>query len=269
MMRSAAALVAVCLLAPTAFAADAMPVVQQNELVQKYCAVCHTDAARNGGLSLEHYDAATAAPSLAAMMLSKLTSGVALETVRAAATDPDAAELLAKKMKRGAMGAAGLPIPDQATIDAFVRAFTSQAVADEWHASTSNQVTTAGIAGEAPSAERPGEAAIYRLVISCNAAIGQGDMQLAWSPMPRNGTLLAVADGNVPRSIQVEGKETMGNGSSATTGPAAVHLYKATAIPLPVKTLAFSNLFPDQRVEFPFDRLAPATRQAFTSCLAD
>src|SRR5450432_2117870 len=35
----------------TAFASDAMPVEQQNALVQKYCAVCHTDAVRNGGLS--------------------------------------------------------------------------------------------------------------------------------------------------------------------------------------------------------------------------
>jgi hypothetical protein len=268
-MRFAAALVSVFLATPAAFAADAMPVARQNELVQKYCAVCHTDASQNGGLSLEHFDAATAAPSLAAMMLSKLTSGVALATVRAAATDPSAAALLAQKMKGGAMGAAGLPIPDQETVDAFVRAFVAQAAADEWHASTSNQVTTASIAGEAPSAERPGEAAIYRLVISCNAATGQGDMQLAWSPAPRSGTLLAAADGNPPLSFPVEGTEKMGNGSAAIAGPAAVQLYKATTIPLPAETMAFSNLFPDQRVEFPFDRLAPSARQAFSACLAD
>jgi hypothetical protein len=34
------------------------PAAQQNALVQRYCAVCHTDAAKNGGLSLEHFDAA-------------------------------------------------------------------------------------------------------------------------------------------------------------------------------------------------------------------
>ena len=53
-------------LARPAAAADLMPVAQQNALVQKYCAVCHTDAARNGGLSLEHFDAAQAPPSLMA-----------------------------------------------------------------------------------------------------------------------------------------------------------------------------------------------------------
>src|ERR1700704_5992169 len=102
----------------TAAAADDLSPAQQNALVQKYCAVCHTDAARNGGLSLEHFDAAQAAPSLAAMMVSKLTGGVSLETAKASASDPSAAALVARKMKGGAMGAAGIPIPDKATIDA-------------------------------------------------------------------------------------------------------------------------------------------------------
>ena len=69
-------------LAIAAPAAELMPAAQQNALVQKYCAVCHTDAARNGGLSLEHFDAAQASPSLTAMLLSKLTGGVSLATVR-------------------------------------------------------------------------------------------------------------------------------------------------------------------------------------------
>ena len=98
---------AVLLTGIAAYAGDAMPAGQQNALVQKYCAVCHTDAARNGGLSLEHFDAAGAAPSLAAMMVSKLTSGVSLATSKAAASDPAAAALVARKMKSGAMGAAG------------------------------------------------------------------------------------------------------------------------------------------------------------------
>ncbi len=52
--------------------AEQMPVTQQNALVQKYCAVCHTDASMNGGLSFEHFDAAHADPGDAAMMVSKL-----------------------------------------------------------------------------------------------------------------------------------------------------------------------------------------------------
>src|SRR6185369_12281816 len=82
-----------------ATAAELMPPSQQNALVQKYCAVCHTDAARNGGLSLEHFDAAQASPSLTAMLLSKLTGGVSLATVREAGSSASAAALVDQKMK--------------------------------------------------------------------------------------------------------------------------------------------------------------------------
>jgi mono/diheme cytochrome c family protein len=85
----------------------AFSVAQQNALVHKYCAVCHTDASRNGGLSLEHYDAGTPDPALAAMLLSKL--------------------------RNGAMSAAGLGIPDKATGDAWIAATTAQAEgANQW-----------------------------------------------------------------------------------------------------------------------------------------
>ena len=73
----------------TAAPAELMPAAQQNGLIQKYCAVCHTDAAKNGGLSLQHYDAAAGDPALAAMLLSKL--------------------------QNGAMGAAGAGVPDKPT----------------------------------------------------------------------------------------------------------------------------------------------------------
>jgi hypothetical protein len=53
----------------------AMPAAEQNALVTKYCAVCHTDAAMSGGLSFQHYDAAKRDPDLAAMILSKLNNG--------------------------------------------------------------------------------------------------------------------------------------------------------------------------------------------------
>ena len=86
-----------------------MPPAQQNALVQTYCAVCHTDSARNGGLSLEHFDAAHAAPSLTAMLLSKITGGVSLKIVTQVDTKAEAAELVNRKMKSGAMGAQGIP----------------------------------------------------------------------------------------------------------------------------------------------------------------
>ena len=77
--------------AGAALATDApLPIARQNELVQTYCAACHDDARRVGGLSLEHFDAAQADPTITAMLLSKLTNGLTLETVRAADGDSDA-----------------------------------------------------------------------------------------------------------------------------------------------------------------------------------
>jgi hypothetical protein len=48
-------------LANPAPAAELIPPARQNALVRTYCAVCHTDATKNGGLSLDHFDAAQAA----------------------------------------------------------------------------------------------------------------------------------------------------------------------------------------------------------------
>jgi cytochrome c551/c552 len=78
-----------------------MPAAEQNTLVKRYCAVCHTDAAKNGGLSLEHYDAARRDPGLAAMILSKLNNG--------------------------AMGAAGNGVPDKVAQEAWLEATREQA----------------------------------------------------------------------------------------------------------------------------------------------
>jgi hypothetical protein len=261
-----------------AFASERMPVAQQNALVQKYCAVCHTDTARNGGLSLEHFDAAQAAPSLAAMMVSKLTSGVALEIVKRAASDPDAAAFVARKMKSGAMGAAGIPIPDQATIDALISALASETTgANDWNVSRTHDtamkapVLTASILRELPSAN-PGEAAMFRLVLACNTATHEGEMQLAWAPLPQRGTLSAVVDGKNPITYRVDGTETMGNGSPATTGPAAISLYEPKKEPhpprvlLPAHSLRIENLFPDEPVEFPFGDLPKTARESLAVC---
>src|SRR3977135_4401206 len=85
----------------------AMPAAEQNALVKQYCAVCHTDAAMNGGLSLQHYDAAKRDPSLAAMILSKLNNG--------------------------AMGAAGNGVPDKVSQKAWLDSTREQAAgASEW-----------------------------------------------------------------------------------------------------------------------------------------
>src|SRR5438270_1306989 len=155
-------------LAVPAAAAELMAPAQQNALVQKYCAVCHTDATKNGGLSLEHFDAAQAPPSLTAMLLSKLTGGVSLKTAREAPSDPSAKALIDRKMKSGAMGAAGIPIPDKPIIDALIRAFTLQSAgAMDWTIGRSKDAAnaptlTASILQEIPSTKNPNEAEVYR-----------------------------------------------------------------------------------------------------------
>lgn len=188
-------LAAATIFAAATLTAESMPSTRQNALVQKYCAVCHTDAARNGGLSLEHFDASAAAPSLFAMMLSKLTGGVPLETVRSAPADAAAAALVTKRSKSGAVAAAGIPPPDEPTLDAWIRAFAVRSAGSkDWiverkkdDASNSLQLT-ASILREMPPARGADEAESYRLIVSCDSATRQGHMQLTWSPVPRSGT---------------------------------------------------------------------------------
>jgi hypothetical protein len=236
-----------------AAAGEAMSAARQNALVQKYCAVCHDDVHRNGGLSLQHFDASSVDPSLAAMMASKLQTG--------------------------AIGAAGLPRPDQATEDAFFKALDAESNgADNWtlirteDPSTRAPLLTATILRKAPA--RPPNTLMdhYRLKLTCQAGTLEGEMQLTWAPRnagesPRPITV--AADSAAPVTYVVEGHETMGNGAKkadgtqSTTGPAATAL---KGMPLPTKTLRISNLFPDETVVFSFDGLAEAARHELSAC---
>jgi hypothetical protein len=155
----------------------AMPAAEQNALVKKYCAVCHTDAERSGGLSLEHYDAARRDPSLAAMILSKLNNG--------------------------AMGAAGNGVPDKPAQKAWLESTREQAAgANTWSVSRDGDVVSAGIVREVASR-------VYRLSIVCDTAAGIGQMQLTWSPQPQTGrALTASVDGKPEVEFIAEGKES-------------------------------------------------------------
>ena len=260
-------------------AAELMPAAQQNALVNKYCAVCHTDAANNGGLSLERFDATQVEPSLAAMLLSKLTGGVSLETVREAPSNAQAAALVDRKMKSGAMGAAGIPIPDNATIDALIQALAMESSgATEWtvqhtrDGAPKGSVTVASILREKPSTKSAREARAYRLVVSCNETTQHGSIQVAWSPLPQRGTLAASVDARVAVRYQVDGSEKMGNGSGAVTqGLAALVLTDtkqdtAGALPLPAETLTITDLFPGETVVFSFANLPQDARHQFQAC---
>jgi hypothetical protein len=249
----------------TAFAADTMPAARQNALVQKYCAVCHTDADPQGGLSLQHFDAAHVAPSLAAMMVSKLTGGASLQTAQSAATNPTAAAVVARKMKGGAMGASGIPRPDQATTEGLIHALAAEATgAHEWVADRTQDpaskapILTASILREVPAANSA-EGAMYRLVLDCNAATHEGEMRVALAPAPKTGVVSGAVDGGsaVPYEVQ---------------GAAAISLYgltkdgKMQPIALPAKTLRLTNLVENESLDFPFSDLPASMRQSLAGC---
>jgi cytochrome c551/c552 len=156
----------------------------QNALVQKYCATCHTDATRTGGVSFEHFHAVTVPPSLAAMMLSKVRSG--------------------------AMGAAAIPMPDKPTIDAFAAALATEAKgAEEWTVESNGTLTTASVLRELRAPSKPGGVSLYRLALTCDAATGSGEMQLSWSPLPVK-TTLNVQIGTKPFTFNVNGADFRG-----------------------------------------------------------
>src|SRR3954453_19785281 len=131
-------------LAPIAPAAELMPPTQQNALVQRYCAVCHTDAAKNGGLSLEHYDATKRDPGLAAMILSKLNNG--------------------------AMGAAGNGVPAKASQQSWIESTKEQATgAKDWFVSRADGVVSASIVRDVPPREPAStDAPVFRVIAVCN-----------------------------------------------------------------------------------------------------
>lgn len=273
-MRPAIVLVGVLLssllLVSSVPAADTMPVEQQNSLVRKHCAVCHSDRAQNGGLTLQHFNAADVATSLAAMMLSKLTSGLPLETVVRASSDQVALAQVSQRLMGGAIMAAGIMPPDLPTTLALTLALATKAnTASAWDVSradesvTRTSTITASVLREV--ARKTDLVQSYRLVLTCETTSRQGRMQLAWSPEPRVGTFSVTADGAMRGPYTVEGKETMGSGKGASGGLAAFVIPDGL---LPSQSLAVRNLFPDEVAEFSFITLPPAARATLAPCFA-
>jgi cytochrome c551/c552 len=245
----AAASIAGSSAAPVEAAGDAMPAARQNALVEQYCAVCHTDARPTGGLSLEKFDAASPDPGVAAMMVSK--------------------------MKDGALGAAGVPLPDKRTIDSLIGALSAEAIgASGWTVkrtqdpATQAPIVMASVVQESPSAAHAKEPDMYRLTLTCRTDTREGEMQLAWAPgdVPQTGLAMSVsADGKAPSAY------TLFPGDGVATLYATKLNLGVPKLPmgLPAQTLSVTNLFPGETVAFPFGSMTQAVRQALSPCFAE
>jgi len=223
-----------------------------------------------GGLSVQHFDAAYSEPSLAAMLVSKLTNGHTPQDVITATHSPDSDATILRLMKNSAMGAAGNGVPGETTQVAFVKALSAEAAgAEEWDARWAEKpkTLTAAIVREIPSTKRAGDTDMYRLILTCRIATHDGEIKLAWANgVPEEGRQITVAvDGKAPFTYKVEGGKTQGNG---TNGPGATVLYPNSRanMPFPTQSLSISNLFPDETVVFPFESLSPAVRQDLATC---
>jgi cytochrome c551/c552 len=223
----------------------AMSAAEQNALVKKYCAVCHMDSAKNGGLSLQHYDAAKRDPGLAAMILSKLNNG--------------------------AMGAAGNGVPDKAAQQAWLESTKEQAAgAKDWFVTHEDGVLSAGIVREvAPRTSGSLNIPVYRMKMTCNPSTRVGEMQLTWSPQPQTGRTMTVSvDGAAPIEYKIDGQESMGNGGTLKTGHASILLggTKGGKLMLASRSLTVRELFPGETVEFPFSELDQKARAELRKC---
>ncbi len=241
------------LFAVTALAAAAdLPPSEENAIVKRYCAGCHSDKLNYGLMTLEHFDGAHVDPSLAAMLLSKITNGHTAKDVNFA--DDAAVRAL---MQRSAMGAAGLKTPDDATQVAFARSLAAQAGnASHWNVVDENHNFTASILREKP--RNDGSTDSYRLTISC-AGSGAGEVKLAWAnSASKDGTLMAVRRDDAPASTHtIDGNHIQGDGGIGAT---------VLKIPLPGHSLTVSNIFGEGDVEFSFDSLSANARNRLATC---
>jgi hypothetical protein len=179
--------------------------------------------------------------------------------------------MILSKLNNGAMGAAGNGVPDKATQRAWLDSTREQAEgAKQWFVSHEDAAVSASMVREVPP-RKPGstDLPIYRLRAACNTATGVGEMQLTWSPEPQSErTLRASVDGKATVEYKIEGKESMGNGSTVQSGRASVLLSNGEGgrFGLANQSMKIGEVFPGEAVEFPFSDLDPQARTQLGKC---
>jgi hypothetical protein len=241
---------------PAVFASDAMPLSQQDALVKKYCVVCHDDAKLIGGMSLEHFDPAHPDPNIAGMMVSKL--------------------------QYGAMGAAGVPMPDPATISGLIDALAARAGGAEtatggWTLKSNASplppppppTITASIHEEVHSPANAGKSTVYFLTLTCVKTPDTSKAAIASASHLAEMRLTAdrpmAAAGSWPLKYDVDGIAGRTSITYVTDDDSGSATF---VIPLPSRSLTIRNLFPGETVTFPFGGLNPELRRILSTCLA-
>jgi len=234
----------------------------------KHCTVCHNDAHVNGGLSLSNFDAARADAGVAAMLVSKITSGITPEQIVAGRHDPDMVALVERRVMTGAMMAAGVKPPDAATQGALVTALSAEAGgANQWLVQRPDSLTiTASAVREVASHIHAGDTDSYRLTLSCGRDWHDGTIMLAWAPgVPEVGREISVAvDGGATFIYKIKAGEKEFKGTMGTMGVGAALL---PIRDVPAQTLTVGNLFPKETVEFSFGEFNQNDRGEFALCI--
>ena len=250
-----------------------MPAEQENAVVQKYCGSCHSDALMYGGMSVQHFDAANPEPSVASMLVSKLTAGHTPQEVIAAGEGANGDAKVLGLMKTGAMGAGGIGVPDEPAQLAFVRALSAEAAgAEEWDARVAyspamkSQAATVNIVRQLASTKFAPATDMYRLMLTCQGATHEGEIRLLWANgVPEEGQEITVSVDGRASTHKVTGGKEQGNGKY---GPGATILYPSADMKLkmPAQNLTIKGLFPNETVVFPFDKLSQTTRRDLAAC---
>lgn len=263
--------------AEVSFPVTDIPTDQQSEMMAKYCVICHMDEVNNGGLSLEHFDASLVSPALAAILVSKFTTGVPLSEILKPEMTLATVQAIEEGKKQGApsvMGLAGLPLPTEGEVNGFILAMASRTQrANQWHVSRDGDVINADIALVTPLPERwQGRELIYRLALSCDVTSGEGSNIISWSPIPVNGTLEVIVDDGEIKKFILDQQESMANGSPGISSPSSVVLSgmgksdKHPTLGMPKNKLQIKGPLLTGQVEFTFNTLSQEDREKLALC---